>query len=119
MALRFRVRRATFAGPVQECTVDRLAKAVRVARQALRETGRAVWIERKVDHGWETAMELFPAVANPVERELARGARPRVQDAAGRPGRVLSFLTHTRECWVEWGGSGQREKVPVDALRLR
>lgn len=119
MALRFRVRRATEDGLIRECEVDRLAKAMRVARQVLRESGRAVRVERKVDHGWETAVELFPEVRSAVEAQIARGRLPRVQDAAGRRGQVVAFVRPTRECWVEWLDSGSKEKVPAAELTLR
>lgn len=119
MSLRFRVRQATVNGPRRECEVDRLGKAMRVARQVARESGRAVRIERKVSHGWETATEIVPDVRTAVELEIARGRMPRVQDAQGRRGWVQSFASHSREAWVEWQDAGTRQKVAVDALTLR
>ncbi len=119
MSLRFRVRRATPRGLVRECEVDRLAKAMRVARQVVRETGRAVRIERKVSGGWEMAAELRPEVKTAVEEQIARGILPRVQNPGGRRGQVAAFATHTRECWVHWLDADTREKVSVDGLTLR
>lgn len=56
----FRVRRHGAGGAVTEVRVDKLAKAVRVARQVHRRTGQRVQVERYVGHGWETALELAP-----------------------------------------------------------
>lgn len=121
MAHLYRVRRATFKGPVVVCHTAQLAQALRTARLLARQSGKAVRVERKVHPGWETVTLVQPPVQNPVEEALARGVLPRVADAAGnRQGRIRSFVRPTRECWVVWDGAEEAaaEKVAVDALQL-
>lgn len=120
MPLLFRVRRPAKGGQVMtELRTNTLLKALRTARQVVRETQRAVRIERKVHHGWETAMELMPEVRNPVEAALARGHLPRVQTRAGQPGRVVAYIRPRRTCRVEWINGSGTDEIAVDDLELR
>lgn len=116
---RFRVRRNTRDGLAVIGFFDSITKAAALANKRVRETGAVYRIERRpiMNAGWETAMELVPDTATAIEASIARGRLPRVQDAAGRQGQVLSYIRPTREVRVAWA-EGAAESVPVDRLSL-
>lgn len=123
-AHRFRVRRNTAKGPEVIGFADSFKKAHAMAAQQMRKTGSVQRIERRppLGIGWETALELVPHTTTDLEAALARGRMPKVQDATGRKGQMLSFNRITRQARVAWldpGAPDRGESVPIDQLSLR
>jgi hypothetical protein len=61
-----------------------------------------------------------PRLLSTVEELIAAGQMPRVTDAAGRLGRILSYHPPTRQArvaWVDQENPGLGELVPVEHLR--
>lgn len=120
----FRVRRNTPDGLKVVGFFGTIGKANAFAGKRMRETGNLFRIERRIPlgTGWEIAIELMPDTKSPVEGAIARGRLPKVQDANGRKGQVLSYIRPSREVWVAWtdaGRPGKGDLVPVDQLTLR
>lgn len=119
----FRVRRLTEDGPKVAGHFQTIGKAVTFAGKRMRETGTVFKVERRppMGFGWETATELVPATSSLIEAAIARGQRPKVQDANGRKGQVLSYVRPTREVRVAWAddeNARKGEAVAVDQLSL-
>ncbi|HEY8345733.1 MAG TPA: hypothetical protein VIL07_00455 [Symbiobacteriaceae bacterium] len=119
----FRVRRCTLDGPQVVGFFDTYGRALRYATRRARETGSVHRVEGRppLGKGWQTVREVVPEVASPIEAAIARGKLPRVQDASGRQGRVLSYIRPTREVRVAWddvANPGRGEVIPVDQLTL-
>lgn len=120
---RFRVRRNTREGLEVVGFFETVGKAATMANKRMRETGMVCRIERRAPLGyWETAMELVPATSTAIEAAISRGRLPKVQDASGRKGQVLSYISPTREVRVAWNDAENTrtgEVVKVDQLSIR
>jgi hypothetical protein len=119
-----RVRRNTRNGPQVVGFFETLGKAHTYAAKRAHETGNLFRIERRPAHSssWETAMELAPETQTPIEAAIARGKLPRVQDAKGRKGQVLSYIRPARAvrvAWLDVDSPGSGEVIAVDQLTLR
>lgn len=119
----FRVRRNTAEGPTVVGHFWSMKVAQRYARKRFRETGNVMRIERRTEHGWETATELAPQVTSPVEAQVARAKLPKVQEkGTGRKGQMLSYMAAQRQArvaWLDQEHPGRGELVSIDNLELR
>ncbi len=121
---RYRVRRHT-KDRLEVCAFfPTIGKAQAYATRRVRETGSVHRIEHHppLKKGWEVACELAPDLPTEIERLIARGKLPKVQNADGRKGRVLSYIRPTRQvrvAWLDVEKPGKGEVVPVDELSLR
>lgn len=119
-----RVRRHTPDGIQVVGFFQTMNKAFTLANKRMRETGNVFWIERRppLGRGWEIAKELAPEVQTPIENAISRGKLPKVQDANGRKGQVLSYIRPTREvrvAWLDVEKPGKGEVMAVDQLSMR
>lgn len=119
-----RVRRNTRNGPQVVGFFESIGKAHTYAAKRMKETGNLFRIERRpvMSTSWETAMELVPETYTPIEAAIARGTLPKVQDAKGRKGQVLSYIRPARAvrvAWLDVTMPGHGEVIDVDQLSLR